>query len=66
MLAFSDHPLNPSKPFVSIHLGAFWVKQGLFDMLKTILSNSDFGKRSIAREITTFASHVNTQSVNSY
>ena len=39
--------------------------QGLFDMLKTIVSNSHFGKRRIAREMITFRSHVGAEIASS-
>ena len=66
MFTFSDSPLNPLKPFILINLGAFWVYQGLLDMLRTIVLNSHFGKRPLAREMAAFRSHVGTQSVNPY
>ena len=59
-------PLDPLKPVILMNLGAFWVYQGLLDMLRIIVSNSYFGKRSIAPEMTTFMSHVDAQSVNPY
>ena len=42
------------------------VRQTLLDMPSTIVSNSHFGKRPTAREMTTFVSHVTTQRVNPY
>ena len=38
-------------------LGALWVHRALGDMLNSIVSNSHFGKRSIAREVTISGSH---------
>ena len=53
-------------PLILINLGAFWVNQGLLDMLGTIVSKSHFGKRPTACEMSTFGFHVGAQSVNSY
>ena len=57
MFTFSDPP-QPLKTFYWINLETFWVYQGLLDMLTTIVSNSHFGKRPIAREMTIFGFHV--------
>ena len=62
-------PLDHVKLIILIILWAFWVYQGYLDMLSTIVSNSHFGKRPIAREMTTFVSNVGvhvSESVNSY
>ena len=54
---------------ILIILGVLWVYLALGHMLGIIVSNSHFGGRSLAREITTFACHVGAhvnESVNSY
>ena len=52
------HPQGTSldrlKLMILIILGACWVYQGLLDMLRTIVSNSHFGRRPIDKEMTTF------------
>ena len=56
-------------PFVLIILESLWVHRALEDMLTIIVANSHFGKRSAARVMTIFRSHVVThvsESVNSY
>ena len=66
MFNFSDPSLNPLKSSILIILEAFWVHQTLLDSPGTIVSNSHFGKRPTAWEITTFVSHVTTQRANPY
>ena len=56
--------LDPLKLIILIILGALWVHQTLGDMLNIIVSNSHFGKRPTAREMTTFVSHVGAQYIS--
>ena len=46
--------LDLSKLIISIILHALWVWEALGDILTSIVSNSHFGKRSVARDITIF------------
>ena len=66
----SGRPLLGSlKLIILIILGALWVYRALGDMLSIIVSNSHFGKRSAARVMIIFGSHVGahvSESVNSY
>ena len=50
--------LAPLKLIILVILETFWVYQALGDMLNIIVSNSDFGKRPGARDITIVGSHV--------
>ena len=59
-------PLDTLKLIILLVVRAFWVDHGLLDMLDTIESTSHFGKRPIARAMTTIRSHVDTKSANSY
>ena len=61
IICFSPRPL---KLMILIICGAFWVYRALWDMLNIIVSNSHFGKRPAAREMTTLGSHVGSQSAN--
>ena len=51
-------PLALSKPSNFMIFESFWVRWALGNMLISIVSNSYFGKRPGAREITTFGSIV--------
>ena len=51
-------PLDPSKLMIFIIFDPLWVCEALGDILTSIVSNSYFGKRPGAREITTFGSIV--------
>ena len=44
-------------PVILIVLGALWVYRTLGDMLTSIVSNSNFGKRSAARDMAIVGSH---------
>ena len=56
MVTFGELSLDPFKLIISIILGALWVYRALADMLTIIVSNSHFGKRPAARDITIVAS----------
>ena len=60
-----DHP-RPLKTRDFNNFGGLWVYQGLLGMLRTIVSTFHFGKRTIAREMTSFRSHFVSASLNSY
>ena len=49
--------LDPSKPIDLIILDALWKHQALGNLLTSIVSNSRFGKRHGAQEITICGSH---------
>mgnify|MGYP000267374036 CR=1 FL=1 len=66
MVTPGGHLLDPSKLTILIIFDPLWVCGALGDMLTNIVSNSHFGKRPTAREMTTFVSHVVSESVNSY
>ena len=66
-MAHLGSPLDPSKPINLIIFDFFWVVIG--NMLTSIVSNSRFGKRPGARNMTIFGSHVGahvSESANSY
>ena len=46
----AGHPFDPLKLIILQIVRAFWVYWGLLDMLKTIVSNSHFGKRPTDRK----------------
>ena len=51
-------PLDPSKLSNLIIVGPFWMCGTLGNILTSIVSNSLFGKRPGARDMTMFRSHV--------
>ena len=60
---------DPLKLIILIILGALWVYRSLGDMLSIVVSNSHFGTRLGARDMTILGSHVGAhviESVNSY
>ena len=58
MVTSGGPALDPSKLMNFIILGSLWVHEALGDMLTSIVSNSHFGKRPGARDMTIFGCHV--------
>ena len=50
--------LRPPKTYYFNYFGGPWGVPGFGDMFSMTVSNSDFGKRSAAGDMTTFLSHV--------
>ena len=61
-------PPSTSKLMNFLIFGLFWVRMALGNMLTSIVSNSHFGKRLVARDMTIFGCHVGrrvSENVNS-
>ena len=65
-ISLSEDPSRLLKTNCSNNFGGLLGVPCHWDMLSTLVSNSHFGKRLTAGEMTTFISHVGAQSANSY
>ena len=59
-------PLDPSKPVHLITFDPFWVVEALGNISTSIVSNSHFGKRPVARDTTIFKYHFLPNVTNKY
>ena len=57
MVTSGGRTLDSSKLINLIISGSLWVYEAVGDMLTSIVSNSDFGKRLGARDMTIFGTH---------
>ena len=57
MVSLEGRP-DPSKLIILIRFDPFWVYRALGNILKSIVSNSHFGKRPGARDMTILRCHV--------